>query len=773
MAKILLRKQKKNALLALAALFMMHAALSFASCGSGKADARNKSDEAFFAGLQAADEDEITKAITLLVQARDSKDTTPIIAKRSAETLVLLGNITQKNQAAQILAERFGDEQKLIAARELFRQEEFATILLLTDSISIKDAPNELVKIRLDSMLEKNDSRFDKEYFDWIVSRPMTAEHMQYYSKYIARKMDEFKEKQQEALEKFVVEFKQKIAEQNDGSEMDKSTIPETVGGLEIGKIDFSVTDEQMLIDLRANVFRKKYKEAYASAHGIIEMYERRRIDEHGLDADFTKFHLEIEEQVLSDIGKAALYGADNFGEAATILDSLALNLSEEKSFYAHFYAARIYEKTKKWKKAEDRYLAAMESAADEQKFDNALWYMLSSKMKNSKGEFMKSLGKFGKHIKNPEYFDDIFESLALTLLSDGDYQDFYDVWKNSGAHFSDGEAARFAYISGRLLEEKLAHDDSATADDAYRAVLEKNGDMYYKVCAIERLNITDEEELSRILLRPSPAGTESEPAGKADALLDGYAEFGFPQRVYAEWLLNRDSLSVKSSMNASRFLFNCGLHAPEYDTQSLRIASRTVAALDGGFTKEMMELVYPRFFSGEIAEACAENKIEQRLLFALVRTESFFDSSITSVAGATGLTQLMESTAGDEARKLKLGDDYDILDPKTNLRMGAHYLASLISRVDGNIPVLALFAYNGGLTNVRKWIKSSKKSWAKLKKLSHEPAGISMDLFLETVPFSETRGYGRKLVAAAAMYGWIYEGRNPGDTVREILYAQ
>ena len=121
-------------------------------------------------------------------------------------------------------------------------------------------------------------------------------------------------------------------------------------------------------------------------------------------------------------------------------------------------------------------------------------------------------------------------------------------------------------------------------------------------------------------------------------------------------------------------------------------------------------------------------------------------------------LTQLMKGTADDEARKLKLGDDYDVLDPKTNIAMGSHYLASLIGRTPDNSVLLAMLAYNAGLTNVRKWKNANS---------------LPMDFYVETLPFPETRGYGRKMVGAAAMYGFLYYGITPAQTVRELLYLK
>ena len=134
------------------------------------------------------------------------------------------------------------------------------------------------------------------------------------------------------------------------------------------------------------------------------------------------------------------------------------------------------------------------------------------------------------------------------------------------------------------------------------------------------------------------------------------------------------------------------------------------------------------------------------------------------------GLTQLMEATAKDEARKLKLPQDYDIFDAETNLSLGSHYLKSLIGRTEMNSVLLALFAYNGGLTNVRRWLRASRSDWSKTKKKFYEPAGLSMDLFLETLPFTETRDYGRQLVEASALYAWLYYDKKPSEIVHEIM---
>ena len=189
-----------------------------------------------------------------------------------------------------------------------------------------------------------------------------------------------------------------------------------------------------------------------------------------------------------------------------------------------------------------------------------------------------------------------------------------------------------------------------------------------------------------------------------------------------------------------------------------MRIANRTRNSWAGKIPYELLELTYPRFYYQFIEDTCRANNLQEQVLYALIRSESFFDASISSKAGAQGLTQLMKGTADDEARKLKLGDDYDVLDPKTNITMGAHYLASLIGRTPDNSVLLAMLAYNAGLTNVRKWKNANS---------------LPMDFYVETLPFPETRGYGRKMVGAAAMYGFLYYGITPAQTVRELLYLK
>ena len=120
-------------------------------------------------------------------------------------------------------------------------------------------------------------------------------------------------------------------------------------------------------------------------------------------------------------------------------------------------------------------------------------------------------------------------------------------------------------------------------------------------------------------------------------------------------------------------------------------------------------------------------------------------------------MAQHMPATAGDIARKLKV-EEFDLKDPVTSVNFGSFYLAELIGRLDNSI-IDALYSYNAGITNVRKW----KRMFPDL------PADLTMEL----IPFTETRNYGKKIVAASAVYGDLYFEIPHKAVVEKILFGE
>jgi soluble lytic murein transglycosylase len=148
-----------------------------------------------------------------------------------------------------------------------------------------------------------------------------------------------------------------------------------------------------------------------------------------------------------------------------------------------------------------------------------------------------------------------------------------------------------------------------------------------------------------------------------------------------------------------------------------------------------------PRAYSHEVERAAKKYGVDPNLLFAVMRVESVYYREIVSFAGAVGLMQIMPHTGMRIARALGNTDfnPRELLEPSTNIEFAGWYLASLISRFDGRIP-LAVAAYNGGPHNVRLWMKA-------------HPRDMPLDAFLERIPFRETHRYVRRVLSHYAAY--------------------
>ena len=150
----------------------------------------------------------------------------------------------------------------------------------------------------------------------------------------------------------------------------------------------------------------------------------------------------------------------------------------------------------------------------------------------------------------------------------------------------------------------------------------------------------------------------------------------------------------------------------------------------------------YPRPYLELIHRAVDNTSLPEWLMLAMVRTESNFDISANSGAGARGLAQLMPATAKLVAHKLDL-EDADLDDPAINLRLGSSYLRDQYQSF-GKWPQ-ALAAYNAGLGRVRAWIKSG---------LPADPI-----LFTELIPVEESRNYVHRIIESSLFYNYLYYG--------------
>ena len=147
----------------------------------------------------------------------------------------------------------------------------------------------------------------------------------------------------------------------------------------------------------------------------------------------------------------------------------------------------------------------------------------------------------------------------------------------------------------------------------------------------------------------------------------------------------------------------------------------------------------YKRDFGEYVSVYAHKYGVPETLIFAVIRTESSFDSGAVSRVGAVGLMQLMPETfewLTDEIlfEHLESGMLYD---PETNIRYGTYYLSRMYKHF-GNWET-AFAAYNAGPTIVSKWLKDAAYS-TDGKTLSH-------------IPYSETAHYVKKVSGMVEKY--------------------
>lgn len=161
---------------------------------------------------------------------------------------------------------------------------------------------------------------------------------------------------------------------------------------------------------------------------------------------------------------------------------------------------------------------------------------------------------------------------------------------------------------------------------------------------------------------------------------------------------------------------------------------------------RTLARVVFP-FPHRELVTARAEELgLDPYLVAGLIRQESAFAPSVVSSAGAVGLMQVLPATGREQARRAgPRGFRADHLrTPEINVHLGTTYLARLMERYEGAVP-LALSAYNAGPTRANRWRRF--------------PEAADPLRFTERIPFAETRAYVKNVTRNRALYRWLYGG--------------
>lgn len=154
----------------------------------------------------------------------------------------------------------------------------------------------------------------------------------------------------------------------------------------------------------------------------------------------------------------------------------------------------------------------------------------------------------------------------------------------------------------------------------------------------------------------------------------------------------------------------------------------------------------FPLAYSDAVASNSKYRKVDPYFVNGIIRQESLFDSKALSPAGARGLMQIMPATGKKLYPKTKLKKPFvsdALFEPELNIKLGVKYVSQLNKRFGGNGTHI-LISYNAGPHVLKKW----------LKRFGHLN---DLDVFIESIPYPETRRYVKHVLRNRGIYKALY----------------
>lgn len=182
----------------------------------------------------------------------------------------------------------------------------------------------------------------------------------------------------------------------------------------------------------------------------------------------------------------------------------------------------------------------------------------------------------------------------------------------------------------------------------------------------------------------------------------------------------------------------------------------RAIAALGRAGARTAYPWRFPLVERERIEQLGARHDVDPALVLGLMRAESAMQPDARSSAGARGLLQLMDGTARSVARRFGLPyrGPADLYDTSRNVMLGVAHLGELGVRFNGELSRVAA-AYNAGPNAAARW--------------QRERQGLPTDIWIETLPYFETRDYVPRVLAFATVYEWLLQ-RQPELLARHVL---
>lgn len=275
-------------------------------------------------------------------------------------------------------------------------------------------------------------------------------------------------------------------------------------------------------------------------------------------------------------------------------------------------------------------------------------------------------------------------------------------------------------YWLARAMEEK---GDRAKAQKIYQTIAQSR--HYYGFLASMRLNRTpnfanEQPEQNMTVLKPY------------HPIIDMIRTLHHKKQILQASRLLNDFMSELPKEEKSALVF--------WIANDLQWHEKSLLLSNSDDLNNQLSLRFPVIYYTAIKNHAKNYHVPEELIYAIIRQESGFRVDVVSPAGARGLMQVMPITASVVAKREKIAykDKNQLFSSEKNINIGVAYLKQLITRYNQH-PVLVAAAYNAGPTQVNYWIKN------------HPPK--EMDIWIDTLPWHETRNYLKNIIAFYAVY--------------------
>lgn len=390
---------------------------------------------------------------------------------------------------------------------------------------------------------------------------------------------------------------------------------------------------------------------------------------------------------------------------------------SSELAVKAQFFLGKIYEERKNFPEALKNYKAALEKYPNEDYAQWAGW------------------------------------RLGWVHYLDGKFEQAFNKFQEAANRFPDKSFIEYNLYWSAKSAEKM--DKKDVARDLYAKVAELYPYTFHGIRAKDQLLALDVKPETR---KKNPAAPVEEAVlqlGRPLSVMEKFhhtranelARLGLTQEARDE--IGVLQKTVRKNLTGVLWLSQLYHQAQGY-AESLRLLHLykdfTTKPKEKDLSSNFWKHFFPLAYEEAILGYSKSRKVDPFFVNGIIRQESLFDSQALSPAGARGLMQIMPATGKNLYPKTKFKKPFEtdaLFDPDLNIRLGVKYVSQLNKRFNRN-GMHILISYNAGPHVLKKW----------LKRFGHVS---DQDVFIESIPYPETRRYVKHVLRNLGIYKALY----------------